>query len=703
MGALAGRPLRRREDERILRGRTRYLDDIDPPGAAHVAFVRSPFAHARIGAIDVPEEIEGVVAVISAAELEGRAADLPVQGFEGGEVSTEGHPVLARGEVRYAGQPVAAVLAESRAAAEDGAELVEVDYDPLEAVLEARGSEVTMTRWHRVSGDVERAFESAAHVTRARHSLPRLAPVPMEPRGAIASYDEAEDMLTVWVSAQDSHRQLAGLAKVLDRPEESIHVIVPDVGGAFGSKGAPAPETMLVAAAAIATGRTVKWAEDREENFVASYQGRGVEAEVELALDANGTMLAVRARIWADLGGYLMPTTAIPSHTTAMLMCGVYDIRAADVQVEGRRTNKVPTGPYRGAGRPEAAYFLECTVDAAARELGIDPLELRRRNLVREFPYETALGWTYDSGDYARCLELAEELVKPERHDDDARVVGTGFGMYVERAGGMFESADAELLPDGRVLVRSGSSPHGQGHDTTFAQLAADRLGIAMEDVELRFGDSKEVPRGAGTFASRSVAMGGSAVVQAVDVLKEKIAAVSAGRAMSLREVAEAEPGIRASARFESDLVFSSGAYGAVVEIDRATGRLRVLRLAAVDDAGTIVNPLLAEGQVIGGSAQGLGQCLVEEALYDEEGNPTFASFVGYSLLTAAEMPPVETAFVESPSPLNPLGAKGIGEGGAIGTPAAVANAVADALGGVWVDPPFTDAKLWRALREASG
>jgi carbon-monoxide dehydrogenase large subunit len=273
--------------------------------------------------------------------------------------------------------------------------------------------------------------------------------------------------------------------------------------------------------------------------------------------------------------------------------------------------------------------------------------------------------------------------------------------MYVERAGGLFETADAELLPDGKLLVRSGSSPHGQGHDTTFAQLAAERLGIALEDVELRFGDSKEVPRGVGTFASRSVAMGGSAVVQAVDALKEKCAAVAAGRSMSLREVAEAEPSIRASARFESDLVFSSGAYGAVVEIDRATGRLRVLRLAAVDDAGTIVNPLLAEGQVIGGTAQGLGQCLVEQAVYDEEGNPTFGSFVGYSLLTAAEMPPVITAFVESPSPLNPLGAKGIGEGGAIGTPGAVANAVADALGGVRVDPPFSEEKLWRALHGA--
>ena len=697
-----GQPVLRREDERILRGRTRYLDDIDPPGAAQVAFVRSPFAHARIAGIEVPDGLEGVVEVITAAELRARAGDLPVQGFDGGRVSEEGHPVLARDEVRYAGQPVAAVLAESRALAEDAAELIEVEYEPLDPVLDARTSEVELSHWHKVTGDVEGAFASAAHVVRATHSLPRLAPVPMEPRGAIASYEESEDLLTVWVSAQDSHRQLAGLAAVLDRPEESIHVIVPDVGGAFGSKGAPAPETMLVAAAAMITGRTVKWAEDREENFIASYQGRGMEADVELALDADARILAVRARIFADLGGYLMPTTAIPTHTTAMLMCGVYDVQVADVEISGRRTNKVPTGPYRGAGRPEAAYFVECTVDIAARELGIDPLELRRRNLIRKLPYETALGWTYDSGDYARCLERAVELVRPERGADDERVVGTGFGMYVERAGGLFETAEAELLPGGRLLVRSGSSPHGQGHDTTFAQLAAERFGVGIDEVELRFGDSREVPRGVGTFASRSVAMGGSAVVQAVEALKRKCDAVAErlGGGASPAEVAEAEPGLAANARFESDLVFSSGAYGAVVEVERATGRLRVLRLAAVDDAGTIINPLLAEGQVIGGTAQGLGECLVEEAAYDEEGNPTFASFIGYSLLTAAEMPELVTEFVESPSPLNPIGAKGIGEGGAIGTPPAIANAVADALDGARVDPPFTEDKLWRALRE---
>jgi len=700
---LVGRAVRRREDERILRGRTRYLDDIDVAGAAHVAFLRSPFAHARVGGIDVPEGLEGVVAVISAADLDGRARDLPVQGIEGGRVSEEGHPVLARDEVRYAGQAVAAVLAESRALAEDAAELIEVDYEPLEPVLHARGSDLTLSHWHRVAGDVPGAFGSAAQVVTASHALPRLAPVPMEPRGAIASYDVANDLLTVWVSAQDSHRQLAGLAAVLDRPEDSIHVIVPDVGGAFGSKGAPAPETMLVAAAAILTGRPVKWTEDREENFVASYQGRGMEADVELAFDSDATLLAVRARIWADLGGYLMPTTAIPTHTTAMLMCGVYDVQAADVEVVGRRTNKVPTGPYRGAGRPEAAYFVECTMDVAARELGVDPLELRRRNLIRELPYRTALGWTYDSGDYARCLDRVEELVRPERRDEGDRRVGTGFGMYVERAGGLFETAEAELMPTGRLLVRSGSSPHGQGHDTTFAQVAAERFGVGLEDVELRFGDSREVPRGVGTFASRSVAMGGSAVAQAVDALKEKCDAVAErlGGSATLRDVAEAEPGLTASARFESDLVFSSGAYGAVVEIERSTGRLSVLRMAAVDDAGTIVNPLLAEGQVIGGTAQGLGECLVEEAAYDDEGNPTFASFVGYSLLTAAEMPELVTEFVETPSPLNPLGAKGIGEAGAIGTPAAVSNAVTDALGGARVDPPFSEDKLWHALREA--
>jgi aerobic carbon-monoxide dehydrogenase large subunit len=395
-------------------------------------------------------------------------------------------------------------------------------------------------------------------------------------------------------------------------------------------------------------------------------------------------------------------------------------VPAAEVAVIGVRTNKVPTGPYRGAGRPEAAYFLECAVDDAARALSLDSVELRRRNLIADFPHKSPLGFTYDSGNYRRCLDLALELVEPERAaDDDARLIGTGVAMYVERAGGSFEGARATLEPDGRVVIRSSTSPHGQGHDTTFAQIAAERLHVDPADVALEFGDSALVPGGTGTFASRSVAMGGSAVARAVDGLRERCLHAAAGllgapeaditwgedgltadgRRLELRDVAAAGA-LEAVARFESELVFGSGAYAAVVEIERATGRLTVRRLAAVDDAGTIVNPLLAEGQVLGGAVQGLGECLSEEATYDEQAQPTSASFADYSLPTAAEIPPIAAAFVESPSPLNPLGAKGIGEGGTIGTPAAVANAVADALGGRRVDPPFTEDKLWRAIHE---
>jgi carbon-monoxide dehydrogenase large subunit len=728
---LVGSPLPRREDARILSGRTRYLDDIDPADALHVAFVRSNHAHARVTAVRAPEDTQGLVAVLTCADIAGRARPLPLNPVEAAEIAAEPHPLLADGEVRYVGQPIAAVLAESRPLAEDAAELVEVDYEPLDAVVDPRESDVALSRWHRTAGDVDGAFATADHVVRATHFLPRLVGAPMETRGVIASYDGGADLLTVWCSAQDTARPLAQLAHSLDRPADRIRMVVPDVGGAFGTKGALPPEGAVVAVAAMQLGRPVKWAEDRLENFLAAWQGRGVAADVELALSSEGDMLGLRARIHADLGAYLQPTTAIPSHTTAMLMTGCYAIPAAGVEVIGARTNKVPVGPYRGAGRPEAAYFLERTVDRASRELGIDPVELRRRNLIREFPYQTPLGWVYDSGDYERCLDLAMELVEPERRSDDERVVGTGVAMYVERAGGMWESADVSAQPDGRVVVRSGSNPHGQGHDTTFAQIAADRLGIELGDVVLEFGDSAVVPAGVGTFASRSVAMGGSALVLAVDQLLDNARPIAAqlldapledvgwdgsaytdgdGRTAGFKEVAAAayqparlppgtEGGLDASARFSSELVFSSGAYAAVVEIERATGVLRVLRIAAVDDAGNIVNPLLAEGQVIGGTVQGLGESLVEEAVYDDNGQFVTASFLDYSLMTAAEVPPILAAFVETPSPFNPLGAKGIGEGGAIGTPAALASAVADVLGGVDVDPPYTGDRLWRALR----
>jgi aerobic carbon-monoxide dehydrogenase large subunit len=685
-----GRPLERAEDVRFLTGRARYLPDLDAEGALNVAFVRSPHAHARIVGIDAPQGLT----VLTAADL-ADVGTLPAGSIEDGVVADAGHPILAGETAGYVGQPVALVAAASRAEAEDAAELVDVRYEPLPAVLSAREGE-PLVRWSKASGDVEGAFAAADRVVSLTFAIPRLIAAPLEGRGALATYDPDDDLLTVHCSAQDPHRPLAQLSHALARERERIRIVVPDVGGAFGSKGAIGPEVVAVAAAAMRLGRPVRWVEDRLENFLAAYQGRGLEADAELAVAADGRFLGLRASLYADLGAYLYPTTAVPGHTTAMLLTGAYAIPAAEVTLVGASTNKPPTGPYRGAGRPEAALIVERLVEEAARALGADPFELRRRNFVHgdAFPYQTPLGWTYDSGDYVRCLNRALELLgleerraEVERARADGRVAGIGAGMVIERCGGLWESASVERGEDGKVVVRTGSSPHGQGHETTFAQIAADELGVSPEDVTVLWGDSREVGPGIGTFASRSVAMGGSAVAEACRKLRK-------------------EGGTRAEARFESPLLFSSGAYAAAVEIERETGRLHVRALAAADDPGTVVNPLLAEGQVRGAVAQGLGQCLVEEAVYDEEGQPRTASFADYKLLTAAEIPHLASEFVPTPSPWNPLGAKGVGEAGAIGTPAALANAVADALaaeGLPGLDPPFTEERLWRALNAREG
>ena len=729
---MIGLGLARREDERVLRGKTCYVDDIERTGLAHVAVVRSPYPHASVVSISPPAPgSPGLLRVVTAAQLGDRVRPFPAPAIEGAQLADEPHPILASSEVRYVGQPVALVIAESRALAEDAAELVEVEYEVRQAVVDPRASDHVLTRWAGGAGDVDAAFASAAHIVSGRYALPRLVAAPIEARGCVAEYDSGGDLLTVWCSAQDTHRPLAQLAHILRRPAEAIRVVVPDVGGAFGSKGVIAPEVAAVAVAAIDLGRPLKWTEDRLENFLGAYQGRGVEGELSLAMDADGLMLALRARLWADLGGYLFSTTAIPPHTAATLITGCYDIPAADVTALGMLTHKVPTGPYRGAGRPDAAYLIERLVDDASRALGIDRIELRRRNLISRFPHRTPLGLVYDSGDYEGCLDLAVSLGRldePGSGDPD-RVRGSGVGLYVERAGGGWESADVEVTPEARVIVRSSSSPHGQGHDTTFGQIAAERLGLPIDRIELRFGDSAETPPGVGTFGSRSVAMAGSAIVVAIDTLIERCRelgarvlevsidevvweggrVVAGGKALTWEELARAaqepgsvtpgiEPGLRAFGRFESAPVFSSGAYAAVVEIERSTGRLHVLLVAAVDDAGVVINPLLSHGQVIGGAVQGLGECLVEEVLHDEDGQALTASLMDYSLLTAADVPPIVTGALSSPSPLNPLGAKGVGEGGAVGTLPAVANAVADALSGRHVDPPFGDEKLWRAL-----
>ena len=479
-----------------------------------------------------------------------------------------------------------------------------------------------------------------------------------------------------WLKSDcDVVAKLAGLGAVLGRGPDRLRIIVPDVGGAFGSKGVPQAETVAVALAALRLGRPVKWAETRTESSLAVYQGRGQQIEAELALDEDGLMLALRARVVADLGAFLYSTTPVAPLTCGQLLAGPYAIPAVGVEVVGVRTNKVPTGPYRGAGRPEAALALERLVDVAAAEAGIDRVELRRRNLVRRFPHDNGLGLTYDSGDYDGALTAALELAdyrgltrEAARARATGGLAGVGLALYVERVGPGWESAEVAIEADGHVIVRTGASSHGQGHETTFAQIAADALGVDPGAVEVRSGDSWEIPSGMGTFASRSTTIGGSAILLAAREVRQRL------------EAGEAPP-IEANARFElPGAVFSSGAYVAAVTVERSTGEVRVTKVVAVDDCGFVVNPLLAEGQVVGGTVQGIGEALYEQVGYDEDGQPLAVNFHAYRLPTALSVPPITTALRETASPWNPLGAKGVGEGGSIGTPAAVANAVADAL-----------------------
>jgi carbon-monoxide dehydrogenase large subunit len=663
-----GAPLARFEDERFVKGEAQYVGDLKLPGMLHAAFVRSMSAHGRIVSVDASQALamDGVHAVLTAADT-ADLDDFPLVVRNDEEIDREMHPVLASETVRYVGQPVALVVAETAELAADAAELVWVELEDL-PLDDSR----VLLRWHRTSGDVEGAFARADRVVRSHVVAPRLIAAPIEARAVLASPDG--DGLTLWLSAQDQHRQLSGLRRVLRLSAAQLRVVVPDVGGAFGSKGVPQAETAAVALAALKLRRAVRWTESRTESSLATYQGRGQRIETELALTGDGRILALRAHVESDLGAFLYTTTPVAAMTCAMLLTGCYDIAAVDVRVTGRASNRVPTGPYRGAGRPEAALAIETAVDTAARDLGIDPVELRRRNLVRAFPHENGLGFTYDSGDYEGALDAALELAR------DLHADGVGIALYVERCGPGYETGSVSLADDGRVVCRTGSSPHGQGHETTFAQIVADELGVEPSAVEIRSGDSLEIPDGVGTFGSRSVAAGGSALL------------------LAARELKQHPERRRAEVRFElPGPVFSFGAYVAGVNVNRETGEIEIVKIVGVDDCGRVINPLLAEGQVVGAIAQGVGECLHEYVGYDEYGQPLAVNLYDYHLPTAQAVPPVSTALRETPTPLNPLGAKGVGEGGSIGTPAAVANAVAAALG-FHLELPFTPARVWKAL-----
>jgi carbon-monoxide dehydrogenase large subunit len=709
-----GTPLPRAEDERFLKGEAQYVGDMTLPAMLHAAFVRSLYAHARVVGIETEaaRARPGVHVVLTCADLADLVDPFPLLVRDGAEVRPVMHPVLARDRVRYVGEPVALVVADTAEQAADAAEWVAVEVEELSPLVDPRLAESAaplheeapgnvLLRWRRSQGDVDGAFARAAAVVGARIRAPRLIAAPLEPRAVLASHDAAADVLTLWLSAQDQHRQLAGLTAVLRRPKEKLRIVVPDVGGAFGSKGVPQAETAAVALAAVRLGRPVRWAETRTESSLAVYQGRGADVDAELAVDADGRMLAIRAHYLADLGAYLYSTTPVAPQTAAMLLTGCYDVPAAEVEVVGVCTNKVPTGPYRGAGRPEAALVIERLVDLAAGELGLDRVEIRRRNAIPRdrFPYATALGFTYDSGDYIGALDAAlalarwDELLEARDAARDAgRLAGVGLALYVERVGPGFETAHLTCRADGSAVLRTGSSPHGQGHETTFAQIVAEELGIEPDVVAVRWGDSFEIPAGMGTFASRSVTVGGSA---ALLVARELRARLDAGE----------QPPLEASSRFElPGPVFSFGAYITSVEIEPETGEVRLGPIVAVDDCGRVVNPLLAEAQVAGAVVQAVGECLTEQVFYDENGQPLAVNLYDYHLPTTQSVPPIVSELRETPSPLNPLGAKGVGEGGSIGTPAAIANAVADALSQLGIrhlDPPFTPARVWASIRSS--
>jgi len=760
-----GRSLPRREDLPLVTGAGAYVDDLPFPGCLHLAFTRSPLAHARIRGVDdsAARAVSGVLQVVTAADLAGLVRPLPLAAvplppsFTAAEVPM---PCLADGVVRFVGEAVAAVVATSRAAAADAAELVALDLEPLPVVVDPQAAlagaaalhpaapDNVLLRGRTGSGDVAACFASAHRTVRCRVRIPRLVAAPIEPRGCVASHDAADDLLTLHCSSQDPHRPLAQLCHVLDRPRERTRVVVRDVGGAFGSKGGLAAEHAVAAFVALRLGRPVKWVETRSENFLAAYQGRGMDVEASLAVAADGRFLALRARVTADLGAYLLGHTGVVSASLATLITGAYDIPAADVEVVGAATNKTPTGPLRGAGRPEATQVIERLCDLAAVELGQDPVALRRRNLIPadRLPYRTAVGAVYDSGDYPGLLDRACTLFdydgwrrRQRAARAEGRRLGIGVAVVVESSGnGMWESAAASLRPDGGMVVRTGSTAHGQGHLTTFAQVAADALGVDPGLVEVRQGDSADVPPGMGTYASRSAAVGGSAVVGVVEELRRRARAWAAHlldahegelrwdqsrfvadgpppRTATLAQIVAAAnaagpaaaglPELSVAGRFAlPGLLYGSGAYLAALEVDPETGWVELLRLVAVDDAGTVINPLLAEGQVTGSAVQGLAAALFEEVVHDQDGQPQTASWIGYATPTAAEMT-VElcSEFRATPSPLNPLGAKGVGESGSIGVPAAVANAAADALsplGVRHVDLPLTPERLWRCAQE---
>jgi carbon-monoxide dehydrogenase large subunit len=775
-----GAPVRRKEDRRFITGKGHYTDDLSRPGQCYAYFVRSPHAHARIKTIDTAAALAmpGVVAVLTGAQLAADKIGNLICGWmitskDGSPMKMSAHPALANGKANYVGDAVAVALGDTLAQAMDAAEKVKVEYEPLPAVVDPAKAQASGTpQIHDVAprntiyqwqlGDAkaaEAAFGTAAHVTRLDLVNNRLVPNAIEPRAAIAEYDVGADTLTLWNTTQNPHvARLVISAFVGMAPEHKLRVIAPDVGGGFGSKIFIYPEEVVCLWAARKAGRPVKWVSGRAEAFIADAHGRDHVTRAEMAFDRDGRILGLRVKTIANLGAYMSTfSSSVPTYLYGTLLSGQYAVPAIHCEVDAVYTNTVPVDAYRGAGRPEATFVVERLIEVAARELSIDPAELRRRNFISKFPHQTPVIMNYDAGDYhaslKKALEIAHYGEAAKRKRESARrgrLRGVGLSTYIEACGiapsqavgslgcgvGLWESAEVRVNPSGSVEVLTGCHQHGQGHETTFAQVVSDRLGISIDNVSILHGDTDKVQFGMGTYGSRSGAVGISALVKALDKVEAKAKKVAAhlleaaegdivlkdgeftvsgtDKAVAWGDVAlnayiahkfagqELEPGLKEGAFYDpTNFTFPAGCHICEVEVDPQTGQSEIVAWTAVDDFGTVVNPMIVEGQVHGGIAQGVGQALLEGASYDNQGQLVTGSLMDYCMPRAQDLPAFRIETTETKAPSNPLGIKGCGEAGAIAAPVAVINALTDAIGTEDLPMPATPEKVWQAIQKA--
>ncbi|WP_163270503.1 xanthine dehydrogenase family protein molybdopterin-binding subunit [Chelativorans alearense] len=773
-----GARVARKEDKRFLTGLGRYVDDMVVPGMKHAVFVRSPHAHAAIKSIDTKKAkaMPGIIGVLTGAELKTDGIGNLICGWmihskDGTPMKMGAYSGLATDRVRYVGEAVAVVVAETRGQARDAAEAVEIDYEEMPAVTDAvKALEKGAPQLHPEAennliydweiGDasaVDQALDGAAHVTRMKLVNNRLVPNAMEPRAALGHYDKAEDHFTLWTTSQNPHvARLVMSAFYNVAPENKLRVIAPDVGGGFGSKIYVYPEEIVCLWASKKTGVPVKWVADRTESFLTDAHGRDHHTEVSLGFDADNRMVALKVDTIANFGGYMsLFSSCVPTYLYATLLSGQYAIPAIHCNVRAVYTNTAPVDAYRGAGRPEATYLLERTVETAARELGVSPADLRRKNFIREFPYQTPVIMNYDAGDYEASLDAAMREADyagfPARRDEAkkrGKLRGIGMSCYIEACGiapsqavgslgagvGLWESAEVRVNAAGTIEVLTGSHSHGQGHETTFAQVVASRFGVPLEQVSIVHGDTDKVQMGMGTYGSRSGAVGASAIVKALDKVEAKAKKIAAhlleadesdiviengeakvagtDRTLPWFQVALAaytahnlpegmEPGLKEGAFYDpTNFTFPAGCYIAEVEVDPETGHTDVVQFVASDDFGNIINPLIVEGQVHGGLAQGIGQALLEGCHYDPtSGQLVTASYMDYTMPRAGDLPSFQVSTTNTPCPGNPLGVKGCGEAGAIGSPPAIINAITDAIGNNDLSMPATPQKVWAAMR----